>query len=90
AENKNRFENSMINLSVTPKFQFNKNLSLSEHFSYNLVNTNEKLYIPLNGVPSYYVSSVNADVNNEVRSMAGKQNSVMSDKRLDWNNRFAA
>ena len=90
AENKNRFENSMINLSVTPKFQFNKNLSLSEHFSYNLVNTNEKLYIPLNGVPSYYVSSVNAYVNNEVRSMAGKQNSVMSDTRLDWNNRFAA
>ncbi|MBO4451269.1 MAG: TonB-dependent receptor plug domain-containing protein, partial [Bacteroidaceae bacterium] len=90
AENKNRFENSMINLSVTPKFQFNKNLALSEHFSYNLVNTNEKLYIPLNGVPSYYVSSVNAYVNNEVRSMAGKQNSVMSDTRLDWSNRFAA
>ena len=90
AENKNRFENSMINLSVTPKFQFNKNLFLSEHFSYNLVNTNEKLYIPLNGVPSYYVSSVNAYVNNEVRSMAGKQNSVMSDTRIDWNNRYAA
>ena len=90
AENKNRFENSMINLSVTPKFQFNKHLFLSEHFSYNLVNTNEKLYIPLNGVPSYYVSSVNAYVNNEVRSMAGKQNSVMSDTRIDWNNRYAA
>ena len=90
AENKNRFENSMINLSVTPKFQFNKHLALSEHFSYNLVNTNEKFYIPLNGVPSYYVSSVNAYVNNEVRSMAGKQNSVMSDTRLDWNCRYAA
>jgi TonB-linked SusC/RagA family outer membrane protein len=90
AENKNRFENSMINLSVTPKFQFNKHLALSEHFSYNLVNTNEKFYIPLNGVPSYYVSSVNAYVNNEVRSMAGKQNSVMSDTRLDWNSRYAA
>ncbi|MCR5132094.1 MAG: SusC/RagA family TonB-linked outer membrane protein [Prevotella sp.] len=90
AENKNRFENSMINLSVTPKFQFNKHLALSEHFSYNLVNTNEKLYVPLNGVPSYYVSSVNSYVNNEVRSMAGKQNSVMSDTRLDWNNRYEA
>ncbi|MBR4897506.1 MAG: SusC/RagA family TonB-linked outer membrane protein [Prevotella sp.] len=90
AENKNRFENSMINLSVTPKYRFGRHLTLSEHFSYNLVNTNEKLYIPLNGVPAYYVSSVSAYVQNEVRSMAGKQNSVMSDTRLDYDNRFGA
>ena len=41
AENKNRFENSMLNLTVTPKFRLTRNLTLSEHFSYNLVNTNE-------------------------------------------------
>ena len=90
AENKNHFENSMINLSVKPHYKFGDHLRLSEHFSYNLVNTNEKLYIPLNGVPDYYVSSVNAIVHNEVRSMAGKQNSVMSDTRLAYANRFAA
>ena len=90
AENKNHFENSMINLAVTPKYHFNSHLSLSEHFSYNLINTNEKFYIPLNGVPAYYVSSVNAYCENEVRSMAGKQNSVMSDSRLEYKNRFAA
>ena len=90
AENKNHFENSMINLSVMPHYKFGEHLRLSEHFSYNLVNTNEKFYIPLNGVPDYYVSSVNASVHNEVRSMAGKQNSVMSDTRLQYNNRFAA
>ncbi|MBR6120896.1 MAG: SusC/RagA family TonB-linked outer membrane protein [Prevotella sp.] len=90
AENKNHFENSMINIAVTPKYSFNRHLALSEHFSYNLVNTNEKFYIPLNGVPSYYVSSVNAYCENEVRSMAGKQNSVMSDTRLEWKNRYDA
>ena len=90
AENKNHFENSMINLSVMPHYKFGEHLRLSEHFSYNLVNTNEKLYIPLNGVPDYYVSSVNSIVHNEVRSMAGKQNSVMSDTRLSYSNRFAA
>ena len=90
AQNKNHFENSMINLAVTPRFRFNDYLSLSEHFSYNLVNTNEKFYIPLNGVPAYFVSSVNAYCENEVRSMAGKQNSVMSDTRLDYHQRFAA
>ena len=90
AANKNRFENSMLNLTVTPKFRFNANLALSEHFSYNLVNTNEMYYIPINGTPKYYVSSIGDWMNNEVRSLASKQNSVMSDTRLDWQNRYGA
>ncbi len=88
AENKNRFENSVLNLTVTPKWQFSRNLSLSEHFSYNLVNTSEMLYIPINGTPSYYVASLDTYCNNEVRSLASKQNSVQSDTRLDWFNRY--
>ena len=89
-ENKNRFENSMLNLTITPKYQINRRLSISEHFSYNLVNTNEMLYIPLNGTPSYYVSSLGRSHNNEKRTLASKQNSVMSDTRLDWEKRFDA
>lgn len=90
AENKNHFENSMVNLSVTPKFQFNSHLFASEHFSYNLVNTNEKYYIPMNGVPDYYVAAVGAYRQNETRSMVSKQNSVYSDTRVDWSNRYGA
>lgn len=90
AENKNRFENSMLNLTVTPKFRLSRNLTLSEHFSYNLVNTNEIYYIPVNGTPSYYVSSIGDYRDNEVRSLASKQNSVLSDTRLDWSNRYNA
>lgn len=90
SENKNRFENSLLNLSVTPKFQFNKHLSLSEHFSYNLVNTNEKYYISINGVPPYFVKAVNGYRNNEVRALFSKQNSVMSNTRIDWSNRYDA
>jgi len=87
---KNHFENSMLNLSVTPRFKFNDHLALSEHFSYNLVNTNEMYYIPINGTPSYYVSSVGDYMENEARSLASKQNSLMSDTRLDWQNRYDA
>ena len=90
AENKNRFENSLLNLSVTPKFMFSPNLSLSEHFSYNLVNTHNQYYIPINGIPEYYVKSIGDSRTNEVRSLASKQNSVMSDTRLDWSNRYNA
>ena len=87
---KNRFENSMLNLTATPRIQLARNLAVSEHFSYNLVNTNEKLYIPVNGTPNYYVSALGGYRQNEVRSLASKQNSVMSDTRLEWENRYNA
>ncbi len=90
AENKNHFENSMVSISVTPRYQFNKHLSVSEQFSYTLVNTNEQYYIPINGVPDYYVTSVGGMRTNETRSLFSKQNSVMSDTRIDWKNRYEA
>ncbi|MDO5446946.1 MAG: SusC/RagA family TonB-linked outer membrane protein, partial [Prevotellaceae bacterium] len=90
AKIKNHFENSILNIAVTPKYQFNPHLSLLEHFSYSLVNTNEKYYIPINGVPTYYVASVSAYRENEVRSLASKQMSIQSDTRLSWSNRYNA
>lgn len=90
AENKNHFENSMVNIAVKPRYAFNKHLALQEHFSYNIVNTNEQYYIPINGVPEYYVSSVGGMRTNETRSLFSKQESVMSDTRLEWNNRYGA
>ncbi len=89
-ENKNRFENSLLNLAITPKWQFNDNLEISEHFSYTLVNTNEKYYIPINGVPAYYVTSVSGTRQNQVSSLAAKQNSYQSDTRLTWKKRYEA
>lgn len=89
-KNKNRFENSMLNLTIMPVYDINRHLQLSEHFSYTLVNANEKYYVPINGVPEYYVSSVNGYRTNEVRSLFAKQNSMMSDTRLAWHNRYNA
>jgi TonB-linked SusC/RagA family outer membrane protein len=90
AENKNRFENSLVNIAVTPKFQINNHLFVSEHFSYNLVNTNEKYYIPINGVPDYYVEAIGATEPNETSSLYSKQNSTTSDTKVDWNNQYDA
>ncbi len=90
AENKNRFENSMLNISVTPRYDILPSMTISEHFSYNLVSTNEKYYIPIYGMPDYYVESVASTRENEVRSLFSKQNSLMSDTRLQWKQRFQA
>lgn len=90
AENKNHFQNSMLNIAITPRYDFSPLLSLSEHFSYNLVSTNEKYYIPIYGVPNYYVYSLASTRENEVRSLFSKQNSVMSDTRINWHQRYQA
>lgn len=90
AANKNFFENSVLNIAVTPKYQFNEHLALSEHFAYNLVNTSENYYVPMNGVPSYFVSSVSAYRDNETRALSSHQSTTYSDTRLDWKQRFGA
>ncbi len=90
AENKNYFENSFVNIAVTPQWQINKHLSLQSLFSYTLVNTNEKYYVPVNGVPDYYVDALQQTVQNEIQSLYSKQNSIMSDTRLAWSNRYGA
>ncbi len=88
AENKNYFDNSYVNIAVTPKYQVNKHLSISEMFSYTSLNTNEKYYVPMNGVPSYYVASLQETMENEIGSQYAKQNTINSDTRINWHNNY--
>lgn len=90
AQNKNYFENSYLNLAITPKWQFNKHLSISSLFSYTLTNTNDKYYVPINGVPDYYMSSIGLTVENEIRSLYSSQNSITSDTKIEWGNQYGA
>ena len=90
AQNKNYFENSYMNIAVTPKWEFNKHLYISSLFSYTLTNTTDKYYVPINGVPSYYVSSLDLVRNNEIRSMYASQNSITSDTKIVWENQYNA
>lgn len=90
AQNKNYFENSYLNIAVTPRWQFNKHLSISSLFSYTLTNTNDKYYVPINGVPDYYVSSIGLTVENEIRSLYSSQNSITSDTKIEWGNQYGA
>ena len=88
AQNKNYFDNSYVNIAVTPKYQINKHLFISEMFSYSSINTNEKYYIPVNGVPSYYVAEIQGTMENEIGSQYAKQNTVNSDTKIDWRNNY--
>ena len=90
-ENRNQAGNRMVTFSVTPKYEFNRHLSLQEHFNFTLVNTNENYFLPLEGTPPFrLMASSDIEVPNIAQSMAARQNSVTSDTRLNWSNRYGA
>ena len=89
ATNKNSFSNSVINLAITPRYQFNKYLSVSEHFSYTSVNTYENYYLPMTGVPSFTLKDVGV-IDNIAKSLSSKQNEFFSDSKIEWKNSYGA
>ena len=88
-DNKNYFGNRAITLSVRPKWDINRYWSITEHFAFNLVNTDQNYYLPTNGVPSYDVEGIGR-VDNCSAALAGKQTVIMSDTYFNWNRRFNA
>lgn len=90
AQNKNYYDNSYVNLAITPAWHPNKHLKFSSLFSYSLVNTNEKRYIPMNGVPAFWVEAFHQKMQNMIGSLYSRQNSVLSDTKVEWKNRYGA
>ena len=91
-KNRNIFGNRLVTFAVTPKFKFNRHLSVSEHFVLTLVNTNEIYYLPINGVPTFTVDGLEEGVQleNLVQSRASSQTAIQSDTRVEWQNRYGA
>ena len=91
-KNRNSFGNRLIMFAITPKYQVNKHLSIQEHFTLGLVNTNENYYLPIQGVPTFMVDGLDEGtlLQNIAQSMAARQTAIQSDTRINWNNRYAA
>jgi len=91
-KNRNSFGNRLITFAITPTFQFNRHLSLSEHFTLGLVNTNENYYLPIQGVPTFVVEGLDegTTLQNIVRSQAGSETAIQSDTRVSWQNTYHA
>lgn len=83
APNKNYFDNSLVNIAITPSWRTG-NWRLNSLFSYSLVNTNEKRYVPMNGVPAFYVEDFHQTMENMIGSLYSKQSSIYSDTRARW------
>ena len=91
-KNRNSFGNRLIMFAITPKYEFNRHLSLSEHFTLGLVNTNENYYLPIQGVPYFTVEGLDesTSLSNIAQSQAARQTAIQSDTRLTWEPRFTS
>lgn len=87
--NKNYFGNRMVNLAVTPRYEISPYLSVNEHFSYTLINSDENYYLPLTGTPSFELENVGI-VNNKVSASNSKQDGFYSNTYVEYARRFNA
>lgn len=91
-KNRNSFGNRLVTFSITPKYEFNRHLSVSEHFTLGLVNTNEQYYLPIQGVPTFIVDGLDegTTLQNFALSQTARQTAIQSDTRVSWQNRYNA
>ena len=86
-KNKNAFGNRTVSLAVRPQWRIGKGWTLTDHFAFQLVNTDENYYLPTTGVPSYEVEGV-GEVENCASALAGRQITIMNDLGMSYKRRW--
>ena len=89
-DNKNYFGNRLITLAITPKWDINRYWSVAEHFAFQLLNTDENAYLPVNGVPNFDVDGVADGLQNRASALAARESVVMSHTYFNYARRFRA
>ena len=87
--NKNYFGNRLITLAVTPKYEFSRYFSLSEHFTYTLAAADENYYIPISGTPSFKIEGIGT-IKNKAAAMNAKQDGFMSNTYVTYAKRIGS
>ena len=83
ALNKNRTDNTNVNIAITPVWHIKTNMTLQERFSYTTNSFDENYYTSIVGMPRYYIQDIGV-VENEVGSNFSTHKALMSDTRFDW------
>ena len=88
-DNKNFQEQTQFAINFAPKYQINKNWSISDRFSYMINRTNEKYFLPKDGTPALEVEGL-GDVRSIIRTQFGKETTLFNDFQINWNQSFAS
>ena len=82
ALNKNRVDNTDVNIVVTPVWHVNRDFTIQEQFAYSQLSCSEIYYTPVQGMPNYYVKNIGT-VQNSTGTSFYKHKALMSDTRID-------
>lgn len=82
ALNKNRVDNTDVNIVVTPVWHINRNFTIQEQFAYSQLSCSEIYYTPVQGMPNYYVKNIGT-VQNSTGTSFYKHKALSSDTRFD-------
>ena len=83
ARNKNWQESSYFNITIAPRLVITPALQATTLFSYALSNTSERSFVPMTGVPVFYIDGV-GESSNRASNYSAKQESLFSDTQLHW------
>lgn len=83
ARNKNWLESSFFNIAIAPRWDITSHLYATTLFYYALSNLSERSFVPMTGVPVFYIDGV-GESSNRASNFTSKQESLFSDTRLDW------
>ena len=86
AENKNKLDNRLVTLGITPSMRLHHGLTVYDSFHFTMYNIEEAYYQPITGVPPYEVENVGW-VNNMVASNSSHQYLANNDLRISWNHK---
>ena len=86
-DNKNYQEQTQFLINVAPEYKITDNWKIADRFSYSIDRTNEKYYIPNNGVPEIYVDGLGT-VQSIVSSQFAKETTLFNDFSINWNQKF--
>lgn len=88
-DNKNKNENTYFNVLLAPTWEINKHLKATETVSYSLIRNSQRYLRPYTGVPSYTISDLGT-VYSKVMSFQAKENNIVSNTRIDWENLYGS
>lgn len=77
-------QQTYFNLSLTPSYKVNKNLTISSRFGYSLSNMSENFFSPMYGVAPYINKAENMTSYNHVKTQFANYTSLLSDTRVEW------
>ncbi len=87
--NKNYSQVTQMGLNVSPKYQFNKNLAISDRFNFNMVRNNEKYFLPIAGTTPFNLQDL-GDITSVLKTQFGKETTLQNDLRIAWSNNYGA